>query len=339
MFKELRSKFGKPQPKKFETHVFEGENISPSFQHVKAEHEQILSGLSEPKKAKWDQCLSMADTIIRDSCNEFKVPYISYSPMLSASIDSGGIYNVTDVTKDSFVRIHLNRLRFDVENITTMLVHEILGHAILSRNGIKMSELISRFDLGISVGRFRSKMVELDRDQKIDLIQKLKKPNIDVSSFTEIQKRFWETTLQTRNEHEAKQYIISLCVESILEGDRINMKMTESKEIGSNLNEAVVDYIALTQAEKYFNKKIDYSSRYNAIRTQIKRLVGMFDENGYRGELYYILVDALQRNRPQLIMRFVYDITRVRINPKKLLNMEIDEYLEEIEERFKQSKT
>jgi hypothetical protein len=239
---------------------------------TKCENDELLDILKPKEKVLWEKSVRIGTQIVKQSCTELAIPFVLYTPLLTQYMPDNveAAVNTSSLSKDIFIKIHPDLLDTSFERIVVTIVHEYLGHILLSKNILLKSVN--------HIGQFSG-----------------------LASYK----------LRTGK---------------------------EAKIIGEPLNEAVVDYIAYVQCQKFFQKiSLDYIG-YRSKRAKLIHLIELFESKTYHSELYYILVDALQTNRLQLIIKFISNETGVKINPKKLLNMEIDEYIEQIREVFEQRK-
>jgi hypothetical protein len=111
--------------------------------------------------------------------------------------------------------------------------------------------------------------------------------------------------------------------------------------LGEPLNEAIIDLIATEQTTRYFNSKIRLPIEldgYCFAREKLGQLRDTLSTNNDDKQMIKIFIATLRQNAPQLIISYIYKRTGIEMHPKKLLNMEIDEYIDQIREVFEQRK-
>jgi hypothetical protein len=259
--------------KKFETHIFEGENINPVQKELMFDP-NILELLPSELSEKWHESNDIVQTIIKNISETYGVKIKKFEPIITDYLGQHAAFQINSGTKEVYVLAHISLLAYPKQHIVYNLVHEILGHAILSKNSSKKSDDLIVIESGVHI------------------------------------------TKNTTN---------------------------ESRNIGESLNEGIVDYIARTEVKNFFGDQSEaiLENNYDNLVEKIDKLNVLFTPkpHGYVDDFYSMLIKTLRSSSPRLIIKYVYETTGVKINPKKLLNMEIDEYIEQIREVFEKRKT
>jgi hypothetical protein len=253
---------------KSEIHVFSNEHITDRA--LIRENDKIISGLSENKFEKWKEAIDVCRIVTKKFCDEYNVPYSTFTPLLSNTFKHSIAANIIRPDIDNFgVIFDLVYLRLDLKAIVKILVHETLGHAILART----------------------------------------------------------------------YYTPSRTVNGVVH--YFDAEYGVHSTLGEPLNEAIIDLIATEQTTRYFDSKIRLPIEldgYCFTREKLGQLRDTLSTDNNDKQMIKIFIATLRQNAPQLIINYIYKRTGIEMHPKKLLNMEIDEYIEQIREVFEKRK-
>jgi hypothetical protein len=324
---------------KLQKHNYGEQNLGSNEQQIRERHQRILESLSPEQKQNYYETVKIVNQMAMDFTKSTKLPFKSFDFWLTDSIQ--GNHNGQVFHHEKTHLIYINERLFStivepseikLSNIA-ILAHEFIGHELVSKHCVTLSNQLQTYRSGLSVDRIRVKVKTLlDSEQTKDLYKKLNE-----DTLTEEEGKLLEKLGDIFGIDEL-MYILE---------NNLEFTQTDHIEnlIGTKLDEAVTDYISDIEVKVFLgnnqNKikinydveldKFGYSKEKSTLR-QIPYLlseVSNSDINKIKFEFYQTLITSKRTGSVKTIIDFIYNKTKsfdnkgFKINPKSLLNMDI----------------
>lgn len=237
---------------------------------TKKDHREAFAKLKLEDKRRYFESVSKANNITKDFCIKFGIPFKNYQIFLRDVDMLGGEYMVGERSKEylqntsseNYVRI-TNRVveEFDDIELCITMVHEYLGHALMTNTDMKTGESLSLIQSGPSFRKLRT----FETLFNMDILDTIKTKISTDTDLNDVEEEIMKYFMIEGDGYNNYPPLIERAEKALLDNLDQKISIQVRLVIGRELDEGITDYFAIklcTNGEEQFKKYKDTERAY-----------------------------------------------------------------------------
>ncbi|MBC7472455.1 MAG: hypothetical protein H7196_04330 [candidate division SR1 bacterium] len=291
--------------------------------NVKKDHQQAFNILKLEDKQRYFQYVSKTNIVTKNFCNRFNLPFKNYQIFLRDVEMTGGEYMVGERSKeylentssDNYVRI-TNKVveNFDNVELLITMVHEYLGHALMTNTDMKTGKTLSLIQSGPSFRKLRTYEAQFN----CSILNKIKVKISKDEDLDDVEEEIMKSFMFEEDGYNNYPPLIKRAEAALITNPEQKITIKVRTTIGRELDEGITDYFAIKlctdseeQFEEYKNSERAYTQFINNILI-IKKFIqdhSSFSNNDFE----QMLVDVKKTNNVGEMAKIISEKTKIKI--------------------------